>query len=54
LGGAFGDCKRGADLGGGFCTRGAGSSAMGAPHDIQEPTSVSFSAPQRGQIMEFF
>ncbi len=56
LGGAFGEESRGAGRGGGLAAgRGAASSsAIGAPQDMQEPTSVSFSAPQRGQIMRFF
>src|SRR5207248_1974944 len=49
LGGALGDASRGAGRGGGLATRGgAASSGIGAPQLMQEPTSVSFSAPQRG------
>jgi hypothetical protein len=58
----FGHCLGGAPaaslppLAGGdetaFCIMvGALSSSMGAPHDKQEPTSVSLFAPQRGHSM---
>gem|GEM_PF-2752442 len=37
-----------------FCIRVGISSASEAPHERQEPTSVSFCAPQRGQSMRRF
>jgi hypothetical protein len=58
----FGHCLGGAPAaslppfagwaGTGFCIMvGALSSSMEAPHERQEPTSVSLFAPQRGQSM---
>jgi hypothetical protein len=55
LGGALGDASLGAGRGGGLVGRGGGaSSGIGAPQLMQEPTSVSFSALQRGQIIRSF